>query len=50
MQYGATLDAINMWAWRGVCVMGAIIVVQLIVDIAKAGYDAWRRRSITGNY
>jgi hypothetical protein len=44
MQYGATVENINMWAWRGVCVMGGIVVLQLIGEIAKAGYEAWRGR------
>lgn len=44
LQYGATLDTINMWAWRGVCIMGAIIVLQLIADSIKAIVDAYRNR------
>ncbi len=44
MQYGATVETINMWAWRGVCVMGGIVVLQLMGEIAKAGYEAWRGR------
>jgi len=44
MPYGVTLETINMWAWRGVWLMGAIVVLQLIGEIAKAGYVAWRRR------
>lgn len=50
MQYGGTLDTINTWGWRALCVAGAIIVLQLIVDLAKAGYGAWRQRSITGRF
>ena len=44
VQYGATLDTINMWAWRGACVMAVIIIVQLLVDSIKAGIDAHHRR------
>lgn len=43
-QYGATLDTINMWAWRGVCIMAVIVIVQLIVESIKAGVEAYRHR------
>lgn len=45
MQYGSTVDTINLWAWRGVCVLGGIVVLQLMGEIAKAGYEAWRSRA-----
>jgi hypothetical protein len=44
IQYGATVDTINMWAWRGVCIMGGIVLLQLLGESIKAGLDAYRRR------
>ena len=44
LQYGATLANINLWAWRGVCIMGAIIALQLIGDSIKAIVDGYRGR------
>jgi hypothetical protein len=43
MQYGPTVDTINLWAWRGICVMAGIVVLQLIGEGIKAGIDAYRR-------
>jgi hypothetical protein len=44
MQYGATVDTINVWAWRGVCILGGIIVLQLIGESIKAIVDGYRGR------
>ena len=45
MQYGTTVDTINVWAWRGICVMGAIVILQLLGEVIKAGCTAWKRRT-----
>jgi hypothetical protein len=37
------VDTINLWAWRGICVMAGIVVLQLIGEGIKAGIDAYRR-------
>jgi hypothetical protein len=44
MQYGATLDTINMWAWRGVSILGVIIVLQLAGEVVKAIMESYRGR------
>lgn len=43
-QYGATLDTINMWIWRGACIVCAIIVLQFLGECIKAAFDAHRNR------
>jgi hypothetical protein len=44
VQYGATVDTINMWTWRAILIVGAIVLIQFIVQTIKAGLDAYRQR------
>jgi hypothetical protein len=44
MHYGATVDTINVWVWRGTCILGGIVVLQLLVESIKAVVEGYRGR------
>lgn len=43
MRYGPTVDTINFWAWRGICIAAAIVLIQLLIESVKAVVERRRR-------
>jgi len=47
VRYGTTLDVINRSIYWGFLAILLITVVQLAVDVARMGLNAWRRRMVS---